>query len=192
MKMKTLCKTSLVALLFASFASLSLPAHARPEKTEEQLIHDLDSAKEGDVADALQKLEKQFPTSKTMLPAIKKKLDDSRPKVRRKAARVLGAIHAPVDKDDVKKIDALLKSSDAQEITDGLKALRGLEAPSAVPDILPLLKHPTPNIKRDACRTLAVLGDKSNVKDIEPLLQDPVPAVQADAQDAIFKLKAKS
>ncbi len=190
--MKKLIRPLVAALLLTGFATATLPAQARAPKTEEQLIQDLDSSKEGDVIDALLKLEKQYPTSKTMLPAIKKKLDDSRPKVRRKAARVLGVIHASVDKEEIKKISALLKSNSVDEITDGLKALRGLDAPSAVPDILPLLKHPTPNIVRDACRTLAELGNKSNVKDIEPLLTHPVPAVQADAQDAIFKLKSKS
>ena len=52
------------------------------------------------------------------LPTIKKLLTDSRVKVRRKAARVLGAVHAEVDQDDVKNICALLKSSDPEEVTD--------------------------------------------------------------------------
>jgi HEAT repeat protein len=72
-----------------------------------------------------------------------------------------------------------------------LKALRGLDAPSAVPEITPLLNHPNSHIVRDACRTLAVIGDKSLIPQIEPLLKNPEPAVQKDAQDAIVALKAK-
>ena len=42
-------------------------------------------------------------------------------------------------------------------------AVRGLKAPDAVAEILPLLKNPTPNVIRDACRTLSVLGSTSDV-----------------------------
>ena len=73
-----------------------------------------------------------------------------------------------------------------------MKSLRGLKAAQTVPEILPLLKHSTPNVIRDACRTLAVHGTKDNIPAIEPLLNHPVAAVKADAQDAIFKLKNKT
>ena len=75
---------------------------------------------------------------------------------------------------------------------DGLIALRGLKAPEALPEILPLLNHATPSVIRDACRTVAVLGGKEHIALIEPLLKHADPKVQLDAQDAIFKLKAKS
>ena len=123
---------------------------------------------------------------------MKKLLTDPRLKVQRKAARVLGVLHAPVDQTDINNICTLLKSTNTDTITDGLKALRGLTAPSAVPDILPLLDHSNSHIIRDACRTLAVLGNKDLIPKIEPLLKNPQPAVQKDAQDAIMALRSKS
>lgn len=189
--MKRSCKCRFIGMLAVAMLSLSPVNLLAGPVTEEKLIADLASPKEGVVLDALQKLEKQFPTTTTALPTMKKLLVDPRVKVHRKAARVLGMLHAPVDETDIKNICALLKTSDAEDATAGLKALRGLAAPSAVPEILPLLKSPAPNVVRDACRTLAVLGDKSVIPSIEPLLKDPNPKVHKDAQDAIFALKAK-
>jgi HEAT repeat protein len=164
------------------------------QKSEDELIAELASPNAEKVAIALQQLEKAYPTSTKAFPQIKKLLTDDRPKVRRKAARVLGALHAEVSNDDVKAICVLLKSSDPDEAIDGLKALRGLKAPQAVAQIIPILKETNrhPNVIRDACRTLAVLGDKSTIREIEPLLNNPNPAIKKDAQDAIFALKAKS
>jgi HEAT repeat protein len=184
-------RTFVGALLLAVLAACpSLLAAAT--KSEDQLIQDLGSPDSGKVTDALQQLEKQYPTGMKALPTIKKLLTDSRVKVRRKAARVLGAVHAEVDQDDVKNICALLKSSDPEEVTDVLKGLRGLKAPTAVPEILPLLKDPNQHLVRDACRTLAVLGNKDTISAVEPLLESPDPAVKKDAQNAIFQLRQKS
>jgi HEAT repeat protein len=113
-------------------------------------------------------------------------------KVRRKAARVLGILHADVDQTDLKNICALLEASDPAEVMDGLKALRGLKASETVPQILPLLKHSNTGVLRDACRTLAVLGNKDVIPSIEPLLKHSHAAVKKDAQDAIFLLQSKS
>jgi len=175
------------AALLAVFAGGS-PALAR-EKTESELIQDLGSPSAGKVNSALQQLEKRFPTSTNALPIMRNLLGDSRLEVKRKAARVLGVLQADVDQNDIKHIRELLQSSDPAVLTDGLKALRGLKAPDAVPDIVPLLQHPNPHIVRDACRTLAVLGNKDLIPSIEPLLQHKDPAVQQDAKDAIAKLR---
>jgi HEAT repeat protein len=190
--MKNICKRSFIGALLLAFVSTTLPLHAKTVKTEDQLIADLSSPKDGDVTAALQKLEKEYPTSTDDLPAIKKLLADPREAVRRKAARVLGSLHADVDSTDLNNICQLLKAPDKREIMDGLIALRGLKAQRAVPQILPLLKSNDTNVLRDSCRTLAVLGDKSNVSDIQPLLTFPDPKVQKDAMDAIALLKAKS
>ena len=180
--------------VFIGASLLSLFALAAPviaaEKTEDQLIADLDSPKASVVTSSLLKLEKDYPSSTKALPKIKKLVTDNRPEVRRKAARVLGALHADLTSDELKSIVAMLKGDGAEQM-DALKALRGLKAQSTIPDILPLLKSPTPNVIRDACRTLAVLGDKSTVASIEPLLSHPNAAVKKDAQDAIFALKNK-
>lgn len=177
------------ALLLAVF-SFTLPTLAA-EKSEDQLIADLNSPKDNVVTSALQNLEKKYPTSTKALPAIEKLLSDPRTKVARKAARVLGSLHAQVSADDVAAICKLLKSSDTDTVIDGLKSLRGLNATSAVPEIVPLLKSPTVNIVRDACRSLAVLGDKSTIPSIEPLLKSSDPKIQKDAMDAIDALKRK-
>ncbi len=178
------------ASLLALFATAS-PLLAAP-RSEDLLIADLASPNPAKVTGALLQLEKQYPTSTKAFPTIKKLLTDNREKVRRKAARVLGALHADVDPTDIKAIIALLKGTSAEEITDGLKALRGLNAPEAVPEITPFLKHPNTHLIRDACRTLAVLGNKDLIPSIEPLLQHREPAVQKDALDAITALRSKS
>ena len=183
---------SLAGVLLLAVLTVASPLQAAKDKTEDELIADLGSAMPKIVNSALLQLERQFPTSTKALPIIKRLLKDSRPEVRCKAARVLGALHAEVDQADLKNIYALLKASEPKEIMEGLKALRGLKAPDAVPEILPLLKHSTATVVRDACRTLAVLGNKDTIPAIEPLLQHSDAKVQKDAQDAIFALRSKS
>jgi len=181
---------------FVGASALALLALAGPvlaaEKTEDLLIAELASPNAAKVTDALLKLEKQYPTSTKAFPIMKRLLKDPREKVRRKAARVLGVLHAEVDQENIKDICALLKASDPQQVMDGLKSLRGLKATEVVPEIMPFLKHSNPGIIRDACRTLAVLGNKDLIPSIEPLLKHPEPAVQKDALDAIAALRSKS
>lgn len=179
---------------FSLAALIAVPAHAA-KKTEDQLIADLDSSVEKTVVNAMSDLERQFPTSTKYHPKLKALLTDSRERVRTKAGRVLGAIHADMSDEDIKNVVKQLKSTNSKaEKEAGLKTLRdvGSKAKGTVADITPLLKDADSGIKRDACRTLAVIGDKSLIPQIEPLLQDTVPAVQKDAQDAIFKLKEKN
>jgi len=45
-------------------------------------------------------------------------LTDSRSKVRRKAGRVLGVLHAEVDQTDLNNLVAMFKASDPQEVMD--------------------------------------------------------------------------
>jgi HEAT repeat protein len=188
--MSNLSKRSLVGALLLAMCTMASPLLAK-EKSEDQLIQDLASPDADKVAETLQHLEKGYPTSTKSFPAIKKLLADQRPKVRRKAARVLGALHAQVDEANLKDICALLKSTDTAEIVDGLKSLRGLKASSTVPEILPLLKHDKVNVVRDACRTLSVLGDKGTIPAIEPLVSNPDPKIHKDAEDAIYILRSK-
>ena len=188
--MRNLIKWSFVGLV--SVAMLSLPFPAQAKDAEDKLIADLSSKSEQTVVETLLAIEKQYPTSTKAFPTIKKLLTDPREKVRRKAARVLGVLHADVDEQNIKDICAMLKASDPREQMDALISLRGLKAESTIPEILPLLKSTTPNVIRDACRTLAVLGNKDVIPSIEPLLTHPDKKVQADAQDAIYKLKAKA
>jgi len=188
--MKTICKRSFIGMLAVALFALASPVSAA-EKTEDQLIADLDSPRAEVVTAAMLKLEKNHPTSTKAFPKLKSLLTDARQPVRRKAARVLGVLHADVNDTDIKAITAMLKAADVQEVMDALKSLRGLKAPQTVPDILPLLKSSTPNVIRDACRTLAVLGNKDTIPSLEALLNHPNAAVKKDAQDAIFALKNK-
>src|SRR5882762_5621432 len=101
-----LTKRSFIVALALSIFTLttsSLPA-ASKVKTEEELIAELAGPNEDKVASAMLEWEKRFPTSTKAFPAIKKLLTDSREKVRRKAGRVLGALHAEVDQTDLKNI----------------------------------------------------------------------------------------
>ena len=197
-------KQSFVGVLFLSAFALALPAPAQTKGDkpaakaagdEAAFIEKLaPSNSESNIVNAIGKLEQLYKkdVSKTNgIPALKKLVPDSREAVRRKAARVLGIFHAPMDDADIRQVCQLLKAGDWREIVDGLKTLRGLNAPQAVPDILPLLKHPQANVVRDACRTLAVLGSKDVIASIEPLKTDKNPAIQKDANDAIALLRAK-
>jgi HEAT repeat protein len=185
-------RSFIIALTLGVFALTTSQVEAAKVKTEEQLIADLASPKEDVVADAMLKIEKQFPTSTKAIPEIKKYLGDNRAKVRRKAARVIGVLHADVTSAEIKTICGLLKAAEPREVMDGLIALRGLKAEEALPEITPLLNHAAPGVIRDACRTIAVLGGKEHIPLIEPLLKHADPKVQLDAQDTLFKLKAKS
>jgi HEAT repeat protein len=177
-------------LILGAVFAIALPLLAEP-KNETELLSALDSPKDKVVVSALQDFEKSFPNSEAGLAKVKALLTDARPTVHRKAARVLGALHANVSDADLKNIAALLEAKTKEEVMDGLKALRGLKAQSIAPQLVPLLQNADQNIKRDACRTLAVIGDKSQIKDIEPLLQSSEKAVVEDASKAIFALKNK-
>ena len=190
--MKNMSKRGfIIGLVIGVFAFTIGAVQAAKVKTEDELIAMLGSAKEKEVINAMQEMEKNYPTSAKSQAALKPLLADSRPPVRRKAARVLGVMNANVSEAEIKSICELLKSPDKYTIIDGLKALRGLKAQSAIPEITPLLKNSDKNVIRDACRTLAVLGNKSLIPDLKPLLEYPDLAVQKDAADAIAILREK-
>jgi HEAT repeat protein len=192
--MKTLTQRSfLIALALGIFALAITSTEAAPKKvlTEDELIAELDGPNPEKVAAAMLQLERQFPTSTKAFPVMKKLLTDTRPQVRRKAARVLGVLHAEVNSTDIKAIVALLKATEPREVMDGLIALRGLKAAEALPEIVPLLQHTHLLVIGDACRTVPVLGTKDNLKDLEPLLAHADKKVQKEAQDAVRALKEK-
>lgn len=188
MKTNFVLKTALALII--ALAACALPASAA-EKSEAAAIAAL-ADKNGDkVAAAMQEIEKKYPTSVEGIKKIKSMLGDERVKVRRKAARVVGTLHADVTEAELKTIAQMLKGTTPEEVIDGLKSLRGLKSKSVIPEITALLNHPTPNVIRDACRTLAEIGSRDVIPSIEPLLNHANAAVKKDAQDAIFKLKNK-
>ena len=188
MKTNFVLKTTLALLI--ALATCALPVSAA-EKSEAAAIAALSDKNEGKVTAAMQEIEKKFPNSVEGVAKIKSMLADSRVKVRRKAARVVGTLHAEVTEAELKNIAALLKGSTPEEVIDGLKSLRGLKSQPVIPEIKALLTHATPNVVRDACRTLSEIGGKDLIPAIEPLLNHANAAVKKDAQDAIFKLKNK-
>lgn len=177
------------ALLFA-LATFVFQAPAA-EKTEAAAIAALSDKNADKVAMAMQEIEKKFPTSVEGIAKIKSMLTDDREKVRSKAARVLGVLHADLTEEQLKSVAAMLNGKTDKEIMEALKALRGLKSKPVIPQITALLNHKTPNVVRDACRTLSEIGGKDLIPAIEPLLNHANAAVKKDAQDAIFKLKNK-
>src|SRR5438105_1491155 len=146
--MKPICKLSLFVGLLLAVAGLASPAVAK-DKSEDELIADLSSRNADKVTESLLQLERKYPNSTKAFPTMKTLLKDPRPTVRRKAGRVLGVLHAEVDTDNLHDICVMLKASDPKEQMDALKSLRGLKAESTVPEIVPLLKSPNPNVVRD-------------------------------------------
>jgi HEAT repeat protein len=188
--MKTSVQFRILGAVCALMLAIAFPVNAA-EKTEAAAIAAL-SDKNGDkAAAAMQEIEKKFPTSVEGIKKIKSMLGDERVKVRRKAARVVGTLHADVTEAELKTIAQMLKGTTPEEVIDGLKSLRGLKSQPVIPEIKAMLNHPTPNVIRDACRTLADIGTKDLIPAIEPLLNHAHAAVKKDAQDAIFKLKNK-
>jgi len=144
------------------------------------------------VWDSLAALEDHYLDSNTWHPAVRKLLADPREEVRLKAARVLGVVHAEVTPEDLKNITAMFQSTTPNIVMGALKALRGLQAQSTLPEIVPLLQNSHDGIVRDALRTIAVLGDRSLLPQVEPLLNHPNAKVQKDALACVAALKARS
>jgi HEAT repeat protein len=168
---------------------LSASVSRAKEKSKEDVAAGLASPDFGKVYDALQAFEKSFADDAELRQKALSLLGDSRPKVKRKAARVFGALGAKLSAEQLRQVQSLLASSDKDTVIDGLKALRGLENRNDFAPVLPLLQSPDANVKRDSCRTLAVIADKSVIPKIEPLLNDPDKKVRQDAEEAIGKLK---
>ena len=143
---------SIVAALLVAVLTPTTSLFAKPEKTEEELIQDLSDPKDAVVKSAMLAIEKRFPHSPKATPLIKAALKDSRPEVRRKAARVLGVWHEELSAAELKDITVMLKTNERYEVTDALKALGDMRAKAAIPEILPCLKNENSFIVRDAWR----------------------------------------
>ena len=139
----------------------------------------------------LEQIENEFPDSPTAAAKILPLVRDERPKVRRRAVRVLGVLQPDLDERGLADVTKMLSSPDKADVVDALKALRWLYAPSTIPTILPLLSHSDEHVKREACRALAVIADRSVISKIEPLLNDPIKDVRLDAEGSIAQLKRK-
>src|SRR5215510_3073034 len=108
--MHILFRRTLAGMIIASVLAIASPLLAK-EKSEDDLIAELSNPNADKVAEAMLQLEKKYPTSTKAFPELKKLLTDPREKVRRKAGRVLGALHADVDSQNLKDICAMLKAT---------------------------------------------------------------------------------
>ena len=189
---------TLATLVLLTF--LASVASAAPRRTEAELLEMLKSRDYKTVIDALDRLPNWYPQSTNAPREIKQILLIRAPVfvpyvspniVTRMAARALGNDHVTLTPEELGVIYELLRAGDPDTVMDGLKALRGIPAPEAVPQILPLLKDENHHVLRDSCRTLAVLGKKENIPAIEPLLKHPMSSVRKDAKLAIEALKVK-
>ncbi|HEV2691451.1 MAG TPA: HEAT repeat domain-containing protein [Verrucomicrobiae bacterium] len=220
-------KKILVCLFGALAFSLSL--QAAPNKSEDELIQMLRSRDYHTMNDALDRLPHWYPNSTNAIgiirgllrsnevlvitePDYEKERNASRTgnvtlkpcppgTLARMTARSLGNYHITPSEEELNAIYKLLNSRDPETVMDGLKALRGMNAPEAVPKIIPLLQDLNPHVVRDACRTLAVLGNSSVIPAIEPLLKNSAYSaktlrwasdeIKKDAQIAINTLRTK-
>jgi HEAT repeat protein len=173
-------------------AGTKLPAVTVDGPGEARMIAGMASDDPRKVLNALGDLEEKQNPGTNAIAAARKLLLDPRPFVRKKAARVLGAIHAPLDQREIETIAQMLRSYDQSEVDDALKALRDLKASETIPKITPLLKSAHKLLVRDACRALAVLGNKDLIPLIEPLLNHSDGDVRIDARSAIATLRAKN
>ncbi|HEU5395668.1 MAG TPA: HEAT repeat domain-containing protein [Verrucomicrobiae bacterium] len=186
---KILIVGAMLGLWFGTASAISA------RETQAQLIQELSATNSTDViTDAMSELERRNDRGDSQanaVPALKLLLPDDRSLVRRKAARLLGIFHAQLTDAEVQEVCRQLHST-SREAESALKALQDLDAKSAVPEVILMLRHSDTYVVRDACRTLAVIGDKSAIPSLEPLLQSPNKSVVKDAQKAIDQLKARS
>lgn len=208
-------KTIKAAVLFVFVVFFSLSSQASPTESDYlEMLHSGDFQK---MKEALHSLPLRYPNSTNAIAAIKQMLHNSHEvsvteicttpgkstvsyvrhipptMIARLTARALGNYHATATDADLDVIfDQLIGSHVTDTAMDGLKALRGMNVPQAVPRLLPLLEDGNKHVVQDTLRTLAVLGDESLIPRIEPLIHSPIIYVAGDARDAINKLKMKA
>ena len=197
-------RRSFSAVLVIAIVLLAPPfANAAPRKSEAELIKMLASTDYQTVIDALDRLPNWYPQSTNAIPQIRKllctQLNVSRVPsnlISRKAARALGNYHATLDWDDLKIFLGFIRSSNVDDVMDGLKALRGLKEPPDIEhniaaEVVLLLKDKEIHIVRDAIRTLGTLGNKEVIPAIEPFLKHMRVDVRNDAREAIAAIQKK-
>lgn len=179
-------------------------AHAAPGKSEAQLLEMLESKEHKKVLDALDRLPNWYPNSSAAQQQIKKllgtKLNVSgvpQNLISRKAARALGNYHATLTWDELQVFLGFIRSSNIDDVMDGLKALRGLKEPPDIEEklaaeIVLLLKDKEIIVARDAMRTLGALGNKSAIPAIQPFLKHMRIDVKKDAREAIAAIEKRT
>lgn len=192
---------TLTAIL--SWFPFDAQAAPKPKKTEAELIGMLRSTDYQKAIDALDRLPDWYPNSTTAVLEIRQLLGSTVnergvPKniLSRKAARALGNYGATLGEDDMKVFVGFIRSSDIDDVMDGLKALRGLkQSPESerklCAEIVLLLKDKETHVVRDAMRTLGALGNKDVIPALEPFLKHMRLDVKRDAREAIAAIQKK-
>ncbi len=163
-----------------------------PIKPESELISNLSSPTIGVIENALEGIEKKYPTSTNAHAAVKKLLSDTRPRVRRQAARTLGRLHASVDDVDVASLCQMLKSAELNEVLDGLKSISGVKGFQANPQVIALLSSAQKHVLMQACRTLAEIGFSDAIQPVELLTRHRDEDIREQAQQALTRIRVRT
>lgn len=87
----------------------------------------------------------------------------------------------PFEEQALKQIAAILETKDERQLAYALELLAPARDRALVPALLPLLAHPSAEIRASALRPLQRVGGPANLEAIEPLADDPAPEVRQAA-----------
>lgn len=135
---------------------------------------------------ALRALTRIGPPPEQFLPLLGKKLRDADPSVRVHALNALANIGKPAVP---LLIEALQRDKDAFWACLVLAEI-GPDAQAAVPELLRLVDHENPEVRREALLALAEIGEGSpeTISKIAGLLEDPTPGVALGAAYVLGKI----
>lgn len=66
-----------------------------------------------------------------------------------------------------------------------LRIVRPTEIALAIPNLIPLLSHPSPQFRGEAANLLGIIGSKEALAALEPMLNDPDPQVKEIVTDIL-------
>ena len=85
------------------------------------------------------------------------------------------------DEETINSLILSLGSRNERQVIYGLRMLQSVEGVELAPPALPLLQHPSPEVRRLALQLLRKHGDMAHWPQIEPLLHDPDVEVRREA-----------
>ncbi|OGG53265.1 MAG: hypothetical protein A3F84_05145, partial [Candidatus Handelsmanbacteria bacterium RIFCSPLOWO2_12_FULL_64_10] len=90
---------------------------------------------------------------------------------------------------NVEALRTALGSPNERQVVYALDMLASAKGPKLAPLIRPLLKHPSPAVRRSAVRALQVHGDETLAPDVEALIQDEDPEVRMEAIQFLCRMR---
>lgn len=152
--------------------SLTVPVRAADGvKSEEELIGMLASTNSAAVNQALVLLPRLYPHSTNSFTVLTGLVRSG--EFTGRALKAFEQYRTILTDRELKEICLLLHSPATTDVRHGLKALRAIQAPSTVPEVLLVLSANNDLLVVDACRTLAAIGDASVIPEIEKLMHRP-------------------